>query len=112
MGFAGGLVNVSAGFGNPVVLQVSPSTAYRVAMHARNVVMRSDHRTRETFQDKTESSRRDIETTRLKPDTVRVRNPQIFVVEIRVGDEVFAASLIWLKAIGKTVEGGNWHVLF
>jgi hypothetical protein len=36
----------------------------------------------------------------------------MFVVEIRVSDEVFAASLIWLKAIGKTVEGGNWHALF
>lgn len=35
----------------------------------------------------------------------------MFIAEIRVGDEVFAASLIWLKAIGKTVEGGNWHVL-
>jgi hypothetical protein len=25
---------------------------------------------------------------------------------------VFAASLIWLKAIGKTVERGDWHVPF
>jgi hypothetical protein len=74
--------------------------------------MRSHHRARKTFQDETESSRRDIEAARLKPDTVRVGNPQMFVAEIRVGDEVFATSLIWLKPIGKAVECGNWHVLF
>jgi len=35
----------------------------------------------------------------------------MFVVEICVGGEVLPASLIWLKAIGKTAERGNWHVL-
>src|SRR5262249_10341960 len=101
-----------ARFGDPVVLQVPPSTAHRVAMHTADVIMRSNHRARETFQDETEPSRRDVETARLKPDTVRVRNPQMFIVEIRIRDEVFAASLIRLKAIGKTVERGNWHVFF
>jgi hypothetical protein len=74
--------------------------------------MRSHHRTRETFQDETESSRSDIETTRLEPDAVHVRNPETVIAEIRIGDEVFAASLIWFKPVGKTVERGNRHAVF
>jgi hypothetical protein len=102
MSFAGGFVNVRTRFGNPVVLLISPLTAYCITMNASDVIMRSNDGGGKSFQYDTESSRRDIETAGLEPDTVRVRNPQMFVVEIRVGDEVFAASLVWLKAIGKS----------
>jgi hypothetical protein len=74
--------------------------------------VRSHYRARETFQDKTESSSRDIKTAWLKPDAVRVRNPQIVIIQIRVCNEVFTASLIRLKPVGKTVKRGNWHVFF
>jgi len=48
----------------------------------------------------------------LEPDAVRVRNPETVIGQIRVGDEVFAASLIWFKAVGKTIERGNRHAVF
>ena len=67
---------------------------------------------RQTFQHKTESSGSDIEAAWLEPDTIRVRNPQIVIVEIDVGDKVLAASLIRLKPVAKTAERGNWHVIF
>jgi hypothetical protein len=54
--FAGGFINISPGLRDPVVLQISPATAHRVAMHAGNVIMRSDHGTRQTFQHHTEST--------------------------------------------------------
>jgi hypothetical protein len=74
--------------------------------------MRSDHRSRETFQHQTESAGCDIKTAWLEPDAVRIRNPEIVIIEVRVCDEMFSASLIRLKAIGKTVERGNWHFPF
>ena len=81
-------------------------------MHARNVVMRSNHRARQTLQHQTESPGSDIKTTWLEPDAVRVWNPEIVIVEVRVCDEMFAASLIRLEAVGTTTESGDWHVLF
>jgi hypothetical protein len=74
--------------------------------------MRSHHRTWETFQHETESSGGDIKTARLEPDAVRVRNPQIVIIQVRVCNEVFTASLIRLEAVGKTAKRGNWHVIF
>ena len=58
-------------------------------MHARNVVMRSDHRARETFQHETESAGSDIKTAWLEPDAVRVWKPHIVIVEVCVRNEVF-----------------------
>jgi hypothetical protein len=81
-------------------------------MHGDNVVMRSDHRTGKTLQQETESSRSDIETTRLDPDAICVWNSEIVIIEVRVCDEMFSAPLIRLEAIGETVKRGNWHALF
>jgi hypothetical protein len=47
-----------------------------------------------------------------EPHTIRVWNPETIVGEIRVGNEMSAAPSIWFEPIDKTVEGGNWHVLF
>jgi hypothetical protein len=74
--------------------------------------MRSDHRSRETFQHQTESTRGDIKTAWLEPDTVRVWDPEIAIIEVRVCDEMFTASLIRLETVGKTAESGNRHALF
>ena len=81
-------------------------------MHDPNVVMRSDNRTRETFQHQTESPGSDIKTAWLEPDTVHVWNPEIVIIQVRVCDEMFTASLIRLETVGKTAESGNWHVAF
>jgi hypothetical protein len=91
------------------MFQVSPPTAHGVTMHAPNVVMRSDHRAREAFQHQTESPGSDIKTAWLEPDTVRVWNPKIVIIEVRVCDEMFTASLIRLETVGKTAESGNRH---
>ena len=80
-------------------------------MHARNVVMRSNHRARQTFQYQTESSGSDIKTAWLEPDTVRIWNPEILVMEVRVCDEMFTASLIRFETVGKTAESGNRHLI-
>jgi hypothetical protein len=94
------------------MLQVSPPTAHGVAMYAPNVVMRSDHRARQTFQYQTESTRGDIKTAWLEPDTIRVWNPKSVVIQVRICDEMLAASLIRFETVGKTAESGNRHGLF
>jgi hypothetical protein len=74
--------------------------------------MRSDHGARQTFQHQTESTGSDIKTAWLEPDAVRVWNPESVVIEVRVRNEMFTASLIGLETIGKTAESGNRHGLF
>jgi hypothetical protein len=79
-------------------------------MHSANVVMSSHYRARETLQNETESTRCNVKAARLKPDTVRVGNPETVIVEIGVGNEMFAVSPIRLKTVGETVESSDWHV--
>ena len=33
-----------------------------------------------------------------------IMDPETVIVQVRVGDEVFAAPLIWLQTVGKTTE--------
>src|SRR5947207_6489345 len=91
------------------MLQVSPVTTHRIAMHGANVVVRSNHRTGETFQNDSESSRCDVEAAGLEPDTIRIRNPETVIFQVDVGNEVFAAPSIRLEAVGEIAEGGDWH---
>src|SRR5205814_7693456 len=88
---AGGLVDVSSGLCNPVVLQVSPVTTQRIAMNGANVVVSSHYRARETLQNDAESSARDIKGAGLEPDTIRVRHPKTLIFQVEVSNEVFAA---------------------
>src|SRR5438309_7950616 len=110
MSLACGFVDISPGLRDPVVLQVSPVTTYRVAMNGANVVVSSHHRAGETFQNDAESSFRDVEGAGLKPDTIRVRNPETVIVEVGVSNEMFAVPPIRLQAIGETVESSDRHV--
>ena len=79
-------------------------------MNSANVVMSSYHRTGETFQDEAESSRRHVEATGLKPDTVRIRNPETIVIQVCVGNEVFPGPLIRLEAVGEIAKGSDRHI--
>jgi hypothetical protein len=63
----------------------------------------------ETLQDNAESARRAVEMAGLKPDTIGIRHPPPLVCYVDGGNEVLATSAIWIKAIGKTVESGDWH---
>src|SRR4029077_18665576 len=92
------------------MLQVSPMTTHRIAMNGANVVVTSHHRAGEAFQNDAESSRCDVKATGLEPDTIRVRNPEKVIFQSDSGNEVFAAPSIRIEAVGKTVEGGDWHV--
>src|SRR5437773_5675833 len=107
MSLAGGFVDVSSGFCNPVMLQVSPVTTHRIAMNGANVVVSSHHRAGEAFQNDAESSRCDVKGAGLEPDTIRVRNPETLIFQVGVSDEVFAAPSIRLEAVGEIVEGSN-----
>ena len=110
MRFASGLVNVGPRFCNPFMLQVAPVTPHRVAMNGANVVVSAQLGSRETFQNDAESSGRDVKPARLDPDTIRIRNPETVVVQVGVGNEVFAASSIWVEAVGEIAEGSNRHM--
>src|SRR5215470_8946227 len=78
-------------------------------MHGADMVMRSDHGAGETFQNDAKSSGRDVKTAGLEPDPTRVRNPEMVVVEVGLGNEVIAAPSIRFEAVGKTVESSNRH---
>src|SRR6266700_1951813 len=79
-------------------------------MNGANMVVRSHHRAGEAFQNDAESSRCNIKTARLKPDTIRVRHPETLIFQVGVSNEVFAAPSIRLDAIGETVEGSDRHM--
>src|SRR5438045_229470 len=110
MSLAGGFVDVCSGLCDPVMLEVSPVTAHRIAMNGANVVVSSHHRTGEPFQNDAESSRCDVKGAWLKPDTIRVRHPETLIFQVEVGNEVFAAPSIRIDAVGETVEGGDRHI--
>ena len=92
------------------MLQVSPVTAHRVAMHTANVVMSSHHGARETFENNTESSRRDVKAARLNPYAFGIRNPEAIVLQVDVGNEVSAAPLLRVEPVGETIEGIDGHI--
>jgi hypothetical protein len=79
-------------------------------MYGANMVMGSHHRTGKTFQNEAESSRRDVEATRLEPDTIRIRNPECVVIQVGIGDEVFAAPSIWIETVGEIAESSDRHM--
>src|SRR5437588_8492588 len=110
MSLACGFVDISPGLRDPVMFQVSPVTTHRVAMNGANVVVSSHHRARETFQNDAESSFRDVEGAGLKPDTIRVRNPETVIFQVDVSDEVFAAPSIRIEAVGEIAEGSDRHM--
>src|SRR5215467_13840709 len=86
------LVDVGSGLSDPIVFQVTPVTSHGVPVNGADMVMGSNHRPGNTFQNKTESSTRDVEQTGLEPHTIRVRDPQAIVVEISVCNEMVALS--------------------
>src|SRR5215472_1745245 len=92
------------------MLQVSPLTTHRIAMHGADVIMGSHHRAGEPFQNDAESSRCDVKTAGLEPHTSRVGNPETIIFQVDVGNEVLATPSIRFEAVSETVEGGNWHV--
>src|SRR6266496_6143658 len=94
------------------MLQISPVTTHRIAMNGANMVVSSHHRTGETFQNDAESSRCDVKGAGLEPDTIRVRNPKPIVVQVDVGNEMFAAPSIRIEAVGEIVECSDRHMSF
>ena len=109
MSLAGGFVDVGSGLCNPVMLEVSPVTTHRIAMNGANMVVSSHHGAGEAFQNDAESSRCDVKTAGLEPDTIRIRNPETVIFQAGVGNKVFAAPSIRIEAIGETVEGSDRH---
>src|SRR5438067_10665228 len=111
MSLARGFVDISSGLCDPIMLEISPVTTHRIAMHGANMVVSSHHGAGETFQNDAESSRRDIKATRLEPDTIRVGNPETLIFQVNVSDEVFAAPSSRLEAVGETAKGTDRHSL-
>jgi hypothetical protein len=79
-------------------------------MYSANVVMGPQHRTGETLQNYAESTGRDIKAAGLKPDTVRIRNPEAVIIKVGVGDKVFTAPSIRIEAVCETVESSDRHL--
>src|SRR5437773_6707048 len=92
------------------MLKVSPVTTHRIAMNRANVVVGSHHCSGETFQNDAESSRCNIKATGLEPDTIRVRHPKTLIFQIDVRNEVFAAPLTRLEAVGETAKSIDRHM--
>src|SRR5205807_10275114 len=105
----GGFEDVSSGLGNPLMLQVPPVTTHRIAMNGANMVVSSHHRAGKAFQNDAESSRCDVKRAGLEPDTIRVRHPKTVIVQVDVGNEVFAVPSIRIEAVGEIVEDSDRH---
>jgi hypothetical protein len=74
------------------------------------MVVSAEHGAREPLQNNAESSGCDIEVAGLNPNTIGIRNPARSVFEINVSNEVFAASLLRIEAVGETIEGSDRHM--
>src|SRR5262245_49270466 len=107
MSLAGWLVYEGSRLCHPVVLQVPPVTPHRVTTNSTNVVVSAQHRAGATLQNDAESPGRNVEVAGLEPDTVCIRNPAATFIQVDIGNEMFAASSIWIEAVGETVEGSN-----
>jgi hypothetical protein len=79
-------------------------------MNGANMVVSSYHRAGETFENDAESSGCDIKATGLKPDTIRVRNPETVIFQVDAGNEVFATPSIRIETVGETAKGSDWHM--
>src|SRR5436309_1372212 len=91
------------------MLQVSPVTTHCITMNGANMIVGSDDRTGETFENDAEASRCDVKAAGLEPDTIRVGNPETIIFQVDVGNEVFAAPSIRIEAVGEIAEGGDRH---
>ena len=80
--------------------------AHCIAMNCTDVIMSPQHGARKTFQNYAESTGRNIKAAGLKPDTIRVRHPKTVIFQVKVSNEVFAASSIrnWF---GKVIESST-----
>src|SRR5260370_42444690 len=81
-----------------------------VPVNGADVVVSPYPGTGESFENDAESSRRNVKVARLEPNAVHVRNPQLVVFQVGVGNEMVAASLGAVEAVGETRKGSNWHV--
>src|SRR4029450_178341 len=109
MRLACGFVDIGSRLRNPVMLQIPPMTTHCIAMHVANVVMSSHHGAGETFQNDAESPGRDVKAAGLKPDTIRIRNPETIIVEAGIGNEMFAVPPIRIETVGETVKCSYRH---
>ena len=46
----------------------------------------------------------------LEPDTIGIRHPATVVRDVDIGNEVLAASLVRVEAIGEAIERGDGHM--
>src|SRR5215211_3273311 len=109
MRLARGFVDIRSRFRNPVMLQVPPMTTHCIAMHVANMVMSSYHGAGQTFQNDAESSGCDVKAAGLKPDAVRIRNPEAVIIEVGVGNEMVTVPPIRLETVGETVKCSDRH---
>src|SRR4051794_22767108 len=110
MCFSGRFIDECPRLCDPVVLEVAPVPTHRITAHSANVVVSAQRGARETFQNDAESAGCAVEMAGLEPDTIGIRHPATVVRYIDIGNEVLAASLVRIEAIGETTERGDWHM--
>jgi len=106
---SGGFVDVGSGLGNPIMLQVSPMAAHCITMNGADVIVSSDPPTGQPFQNYAKSARCNVEATGLEPNTVSIRDPETVLVQVSVGDEMFAAPSSRIEAVGEAAECIDRH---
>jgi hypothetical protein len=79
-------------------------------MNGANVVVSAEPSAGESLQKYAEPSGSDVKAAGLDPNTIRIRNPEAVIIQVGVGDEVFATSSIRIEAVGETVEGSDRHM--
>jgi hypothetical protein len=79
-------------------------------MNRTDVIMGPQLGARKAFQNYAESAGRNIKAAGLEPDTIRVGYPKTVIFQVNVSNEVFAASLIRIEAVRKTIESSDGHL--
>src|SRR5687767_8262847 len=111
MGLAGRLEDERPRGGDPVVLEVFPRSTDRVAVDRAHVVVRGKLGPGVDPQDVGEPPGSDVELAGLEPGAVDVGDPELLVVEVRVGDELVPASLRGVEPVVEVAERGDRHGL-
>jgi len=73
------------------------------------VVVSAQRGAGQTLQNNAESAGCAVEMAGLEPNTIGIRHPAPVVRYVDIGNEVLAASLVRVEAVGKTVESSDRH---
>jgi hypothetical protein len=91
--------------------QIKDAKSILICAYGSDVIVNTELGSRHSLQNDAESTRRDIEAARLKPDTIRIWNPAPLVSDVDVRSEMLATPSVGIEPVGDAAECCDWHCI-